>query len=71
MKTIFWRGPWGAQWVKRLTLDFGSVRDLQVHDITPQGGLCADSVEPAWGSPTAPSRPSPALSLSLKINFKK
>ena len=34
--------------VKRLTLDFGSGRDLMVGEIEPHIRLCADSMEPAW-----------------------
>ena len=35
-------GAWVAQWVKRLTLDFGSSHDLTVHGIETHVGLCAD-----------------------------
>ena len=34
-----------AQLVKHLTLDLGSGRDLMVHDIEPQVGLCTDRAE--------------------------
>ena len=46
-----------APWVKRLTLGFGSGRDLMVHETGPCVGLRADNVEPAWDS----------LSLSLSL----
>ena len=67
-----------AQWVKRLTLDFGSGQEIVVHEIEPQVRLSADSTEPAWDS-LSPSLPSPPLlvharNLSFKINklfFKK
>ena len=48
-----------AQSVKRLTLDFGSGRDLTVRGIEPHVGLCTDSTEPSWDS----------LSLSLSLSF--
>ena len=66
-----------AQSVKRLTLDFGSGRDLRVNGIEPHVGLCAGSMEPAWDS-LAPSVFAPplltrvlALSLFLKTNKLK
>ena len=55
-----------AQLVKQLTLDFSSGHNLKFHEITPQVGLWADSVEPAWDS-LSPSLFAPPL-LSLKIN---
>ena len=57
------QGPWGAQSVKHLTLDFSSGHDVTVHEFEPHV-LCADGVEPAWDSLSLP------FSLSLKINFK-
>ena len=30
--------------------DLGSGHDLMVYEFKPHIGLCADSVEPAWGS---------------------
>ena len=39
-----------TQSVKRLALDFGSIRDLTVREFKPCVGLCIDSVEPAWNS---------------------
>ena len=39
-----------ARSVKRPTLDFGSGHDLMVQEFEPHGGLCPDSVEPAWDS---------------------
>ena len=44
------RGARVAQWVKRLTLDFGSGHDLTVPEFKPHVGLNADSAEPAWDS---------------------
>ena len=59
---------WVGQSVKRLTLGFGSGHDLTVCGIKPHLRLCADSAEPAWGSPC----PSPLpLSLFLKMNKLK
>ena len=55
-----------AQLVKRLTLDFGSGRKCTVHEFEPHIGLCADSVELAWDSLSAP----PLLSLSLSLKNK-
>ena len=43
------QGPWGAQSVKHLTLDFNSGHDVTVHEFEPHV-LCADGVEPAWDS---------------------
>ena len=45
LKDIVW-GAWVAQWVKCLTLGFGSVDNLTVHEFKPHVGLCAASVEP-------------------------
>ena len=41
-------GLWSS--VKCLTLHFGSVLDLTVHEIEPHIRLCAASMEPAWDS---------------------
>ena len=63
-----------AQWVKHLTLDFGSGHDLTVHGvhgvhgINPRVWQCADSAKPAWDSLSAPSLLTFSLSLSAKIN---
>ena len=71
-----------ARSVERLTLDFGSGRDLTVCEFQPRVGLCTVSTDPAWGS-LSPSFSLPlshscahaqALSLFLKrnqINVKK
>ena len=59
-----------VQLAKHLTLDFGSDHDLTVRGFEPLVGLCMDSVETAWDSPS-PSLSAPpllALLLSLKIN---
>ena len=50
-----------AQSVKRLTVDFGSSYDFMVCEFQPYVGLCADSMEPAWDSLSAP----PLLECSL------
>ena len=50
-------GAWVAQSVGPLALGFSSDRDLTVHGFKPHIRLCADSVGPAWDSPS--------LSLSL------
>ena len=63
-----------AQSAKCPTLDFGLGHDLMVCGFEPSVVLCADSMEPAWDSPSpSSSAPSPlilslSLSLSLKIN---
>ena len=57
-----------AQSIKHPTLDFSSSRDLAVRELEPGVGLCADSVEPAWGF-FSPSLSAPTLlahALSLK-----
>ena len=43
-------GAWVVQSVQRQTLDFSSGHDLTVCELEPCIGLCADSMEPAWGS---------------------
>ena len=48
---------WLSRLVERQTLRFGSSRDLTVHGIKPRVGLCADSTEPAWDSPSPLSLP--------------
>ena len=61
-----------ARWVRWLTLDFDSGRDLTVCGCEPRVGLCADGTEPAWDSTSSLLSASPplklALSLSLKVN---
>ena len=55
-----------AQSVKCPTPDFGSGRDLTVHEIEPHVGFCAERAEPAWDS-LSPSLSGPhkhSLSLS-------
>ena len=69
----YMQGAWAAQWVKHLTLDFGSGHDLAVCRFEPHIGLCADSVEPAWDSVSCLplSLPLPCLfSLSLSLSQK-
>ena len=66
---MIWRGTWGAQSVKCLTLDFGSGHDLLVCESETHVGFLADSGEPAWHS-VSPSDPplltcTHVLSLSL------
>ena len=48
------RGAWGAQLVKRPTLGFGSGHGLAFRGFQPRVRLCADGVEPAWGSLSLP-----------------
>ena len=43
-----------AHSVKRLTLDLSSGHDLKVCEFEPHVGLCADSMELAWGSLSLP-----------------
>ena len=60
-----------AQSVKRPALDFGSGHDLTDCGIESHIGLCADNVEPTWGSPRSVSALPwlvGTLSLSLKVN---
>ena len=59
-----------AQLVRYLTLDFSSGHDLTVRGFKPHIQLCADSVEPAWGSLSLPLPCSLARSPS-QINLKK
>ena len=65
-RKISW-GTWVAQSVNLLTLDFPSGHDLVVHEFLPHIRLHTVS---AWDSHSfSPSLcPSPALSLSLKVN---
>ena len=52
-----------AQLVKHLTLNFSSDRDLTLHEMERQVGLCSVSTEPAWDSLSLPlSLPTPGLS---------
>ena len=46
-------GAWVAQF-KRPALDFGSGHDLTVCEFEPCVEFCADSMEPAWDSPSLP-----------------
>ena len=50
--------------------DLGSRHHLTVREFEPRVGLCADSSEPAWTSPSLslPDSHAPSLSLSLKID---
>ena len=52
---------WLSQIIIRL-FDFGSGHDLtvQVHEIEPRIGLCADNTEPAWDSLSLSLCPFPA-----------
>ena len=43
-----------AQLVKFQTRDFGSGDDLTVRGMEPCAGLCADILDPAWDSLSAP-----------------
>ena len=44
------RGAWVALSVERLTLDFGSGRDLTVVGSSPASGPTVVSTEPVWDS---------------------
>ena len=59
-----------AQSVGRLAFDFGSAYDLTIRDIKPCIGLCADSVEPAWDSPSLSLSPPHSHTLFLRIKKK-
>ena len=48
--------------------DSSSGRDLMVCGVVPLDGLCADSAEPAWDSPSLAAPPLLALALSLSQN---
>ena len=61
-------GAWVAQSVKHPTLDFGSDHDLTVREFKPLVGLCADGMEPAWDSLSAPPLLMHTLSLSLSLS---
>ena len=64
------RHTWGAQSVERLTLDFGSGRDLAVHGIESRVGLCTDGTETAWDSLSLFTLcPSPACARMLSISL--
>ena len=56
-------GRWGAQSVKRLTLDRGSGYDLMVREFEPLVGLCTVRADSLFPSVSAPSLP---LSFPLK-----
>ena len=58
-----------AQSAERLTLDFGSGRDLMVPGFEPRIRLCADRVGPAWDS--LPLSYSHAHTLSLSLSPSK
>ena len=60
---LFSGGTWVVQFVKHLTLDFGSSHDLIVLGLEPHVGLSANSVEPVWDFLSL----SPSLSLSLSL----
>ena len=49
-----------AQLVNRPTPDFGSGRDLLVHEFEPHIGLRANGAEPVWDS-LSPSLSAPSL----------
>ena len=58
------RGAWVDQLVKHPTLRLGSDHGLTFQEFKPCVGLCADSAEPAWDSPS----PSPLLTFSVSQN---
>ena len=57
------RGTWVVHSVKHLTYYFSSGHDLVVCRFKSCIGLCADSMEPAWDSP------SPSLSASASVSL--
>ena len=61
LKIILPWGTWVVQFVKGLTLDFGSGHDLMVHEMEPCIELCTDSGGAYLGFSLSPT-------LSLKIN---
>ena len=69
LETVRFWGVWVAQPVKRLTLHLGSGGDLMVREIEPRVGLCADSLEPAWDSPSSSLSTPPLLILSLSLSL--
>ena len=55
-----------AQSVKQMSaLGFGSGHDLTIPEFEPCIRLCADSVEPAWNSPSLSALPPVALFLKI------
>ena len=56
-----------AQSVKRWTLGFGLGHDLTVWEFEPRTGLRADSVEPAWDSPSPCLSAPPLLVFTLSL----
>ena len=62
-----YRGTWVAQSLKHLTLDLSSGLDFAVREMNPCIGLCADSMEPAWDSPSPSLSAPPPLMLSLSL----
>ena len=61
-----------VQLVKCPTIDFGSGRDLTVHEFGPHIGLSTDNVGPAWDSFSLPLYASPPLgTLSRSLSQNK
>ena len=72
LESIQIRGAGVAQWIKYLSLDFGSGHDLAVCEFEPHIGLCADDAEPTWDSVSLSFCPSPTCTHSFKNkNIKK
>ena len=57
-----------AQWVKQMTLDFGSGHDLRVLEWSPTWALCSVGSQIENFSPS-PSPPPPAYALSSKLKY--
>ena len=60
-----------AQSVKCPTLDFGSGHDLTARESKSLIGLCTHNAEASWYSVSLSLCPSPACSISIKINTHK
>ena len=60
-------GAWGAQSVKRPTLDFSSDHELMVCEFKPRFRLCSDGTEPAWDSVSPSLCPSLTCVLSISL----
>ena len=67
-KSTIKKGAWGAQSVKRPTLDFSSDCDLTVCEIEPRTGVHTDGAEAAWDSLPLPLPCLCVHTLSLKIS---
>ena len=62
------RGAWVAPSVKRLTLDFGSGRDLTFSGVESRVGLWAGSTAPAWDSLFSSLSAAPPLTRACSLS---